>query len=229
MVSRTLSNQRAETNDMTKPNAIGEMLALLVHDLRNPAATLTANVDYLTEVVVADQDAREAIDDLRTALRDLRDGLTRVSWIADGMLDRRDSQMRDGDVAGAIQHRFPHATTEGENFSARGGATIDDVVAIFVENGLRHDRNGEPDIVVIDEGETVLIRIDAKGAPIDEALREEAFTIEGQNSIKGRAGGRYARFCGLAAASAFVTGLGGTLTAGEHEGRDRTELRLPRP
>lgn len=213
---------------MSEMNSVGQMLALLVHDLRNPAATLTANVDFLEEVVTGDTDAQEALDDLRTALRELRDGLTRVSWIAGGMLERADPHARDGDVAVAIRHRYPYATTEGDNFKARGGMSIAEVVAVFVENGFRHDRGKPPALHIVDEGEGVLIRIDSAGEPIDLALREAAFTLAGQDAIKGRAGGRYARFCGLLAARSFVESLGGTVTAGEHEGRDRTEIHLPR-
>ncbi len=214
---------------MTDTVSMGQMLSLLVHDLRNPAATLTANVDFLAEVGVTDQDAKEALEDMRTALRDLKDGLMRVSWIADGLLARHDAQLRDGDVAGAVQHRFPYATTEGADFRARGGASIDEVVAVFVENALRHDRNQAPGILVIDAGNEVVIRIDDNGGPIDENLREVAFTVEGQHQIKGRAGGRYARFCGLLAAQSFVSTLGGRVVASEHNGLSRTEIHLPRP
>lgn len=213
----------------TLKSDVGKMLAMLVHDLRNPTATLTANVDFLAEIDVQDPDGKEALDDLKTALQDIKAGLTRVSWIADGLLERGDAMSRDGDVGVAIQQRYPSARLEGDNHLAKGGATFADVVAIFVESAERHDRRSSPEIVVIDEGDEVVVRIDAHGDPLRPEFKELAFTLEGQDVIKSKAGGRYARYCGLLAASSYVKGLGGSITPSDFEGRARTELRLPRP
>ena len=54
---------------MTRPKVIdpdewGQVLGLLVHDLRNPAATITANVDFLQEVGLDDTDSVEALQDV---------------------------------------------------------------------------------------------------------------------------------------------------------------------
>ncbi|MFT5355721.1 MAG: hypothetical protein ACI9KE_002940 [Polyangiales bacterium] len=213
----------------TLKSDVGNMLAMLVHDLRNPTATLTANVDFLAEIEIADPDGKEALDDLRTALQDIKAGLTRVSWIADGFLGRGDAMSRDGDVAASVIQRYPVAQVQGENHMAKGGATFADVVAIFVESAERHDRRKTPELFVIDDGDGVIVRVDAHGAPLREEFNERAFTLEGQEAIKGKAGGRYARYCGLLAASSYVEALGGTITPSEFDGRARTELRLPRP
>ncbi|MEM7607614.1 MAG: ATP-binding protein, partial [Myxococcota bacterium] len=166
--------------------------------------------------------------DLRTALRDLRSGLTRVGWIADGLIGRGGAQLRDGDAAGPIESRFENVTLEGSDFRARGGASIADIVEIFVENGMRHDR-ALPRILVREEGDGVRIVVDGAGEPMDASFRDQAFTIEGQDAIKGQRGGRYARFAGLVAARSYVEGLGGSLEASEHEGQARTIIHLPRP
>ena len=207
----------------------GKMLALLVHDLRNPAATLTANVDFLSEVTISDPDGQDALDDLRTALLDIKAGLSRVSWIADGLLGRVDGRCRDGDAATAIKARHAYAVANGSDFEVRGGATIADLVDIFVENAIRHDQRKKPAITIADEGDAgVVICVDGHGEPMLEEFRSIAFSLPGQDQIKGRSGGRYARYCGLLAAASHVEGLGGSVLATEHEGRPRFEIRLPR-
>lgn len=213
----------------TMKSDVGKMLAMLVHDLRNPAATLTANVDFLSEIEIPDPDGKDALDDLRTALQDIKAGLTRVSWIADGFLERGDAMSRDGDVAEAITRRYPNANVVGESHTAKGGATCVDVVAIFVESAERHDRRRAPELFVIDDEDGVIVRIDAHGAPLSEEFKQLAFTLEGQDAIKGKAGGRYARYCGLLAAASYIEALGGTITPSEFDGRARTEIRFPRP
>ena len=60
---------------MAKPDAInademGHALGLLVHDLRNPAATITANADFLQEVGMDDTDSVEALQDVKLAVGD---------------------------------------------------------------------------------------------------------------------------------------------------------------
>ena len=214
---------------MSGSEAIGNLLALLVHDLRNPAATLTANVDFLKEVASDDQDVVEAIDDMRMALRDLRDGLTRMGWVADGFIGRADGSARDGDVFAAVAHAYPYATSEGSDFRARGGLSMPAVVQIFVENAERHDgRTKQPAIVVIDEGDTVCVRVDADAEALTEEVRSVMFSVEGQDQIKGRAGGRYARFVGFVAARSYVEQLGGSIRATDRDGKHAIELRVPR-
>ena len=71
---------------MSKPDsinaeALGEALGLLVHDLRNPAATISANVDFLQEVGLEDTDSREAVQDVKLAVGELRRGLDMIAWI----------------------------------------------------------------------------------------------------------------------------------------------------
>lgn len=212
----------------TSKSDVGKMLAMLVHDLRNPAATLTANVDFLAEIEIPDPDGKEALEDLRVALQDIKAGLTRVAWIADGFLDRGDAMSRDGDVAASMTRRYPHTVVQGDNHLAKGGATIVDLVAIFVESAERHDRRKAPELFVIDDGDAVIVRVDAHGDPILDEFAEAAFTLEGQDLIKGKAGGRYARYCGLLAAKSYIDKLGGSITPSAVDGRARTEIRLPR-
>ena len=72
---------------MSKPDAIdpeemGQALGLLVHDLRNPAATISANVDFLQEVGLVDTDSIEALQDVKLAVGELRRGLDMLAWVS---------------------------------------------------------------------------------------------------------------------------------------------------
>ncbi|NNK09035.1 MAG: hypothetical protein HKP50_17120 [Myxococcales bacterium] len=63
---------------------MGHVLGLLVHDLRNPAATISANVDFLQEVGLADDDSNDALQDVRLGVGELRRGLDMLHGSAAG-------------------------------------------------------------------------------------------------------------------------------------------------
>lgn len=210
--------------------AHGRMLALLVHDLRNPTATLTANVEYLRETgdsAAASDDFREALEDVHLALGSLKSGLDRMAWIARWLTGDAAMAPADGDVGTAVRVLCPDAMVEPELAPARGGGGIAKVLQIFVENTRRHARGESPDISVFAEDDGVVVRIDDSGAAIAPELREGAFTVEGQSALKGRADGRYAQFAGLVAARAVMEGLGGRVQASSHADGGRIELWLP--
>ena len=88
---------------MAKPNVInademGHVLGLLVHDLRNPAATISANVDFLQEVGLADTDSIEALQDVKLAVGELRRGLDMLAWISRWFTGQVPLEAANGDV-----------------------------------------------------------------------------------------------------------------------------------
>ncbi|MGB5314184.1 MAG: hypothetical protein WBN38_19085, partial [Polyangiales bacterium] len=100
---------------MTKPDAInadqmGDVLGLLVHDLRNPAATITANVDFLQEVELADTDSVEALEDVKLAVGELRRGLDMLAWISRWLTGHVPLEAANGD-AGMFVERLERANT----------------------------------------------------------------------------------------------------------------------
>lgn len=212
---------------MLNNKGFGEALALVIHDLRNPAATLAANVDFLREALRGNTLGLEALDDVALATQDLRAGLTRLSWLSASLEEAR-MHLRDGDAEHAIRTRFPELVrVSGSGFLSKGGGEAGELVAIFVENAKRHDRKA-PTIHVARAQDHVRIFVD-DGAPLDAALAEHATELGQQRSLQA-AGGRYARFCGFAAAEAFLGMVGGTLRFMERSTENgvagRVEIKL---
>ena len=67
------------------PATLESLFGLIVHDLRNPAATLGANIGFVREVMddpsVPPQELNEALSDAQQALTDLMRGLDQLAWI----------------------------------------------------------------------------------------------------------------------------------------------------
>ncbi|MEM1417439.1 MAG: ATP-binding protein [Myxococcota bacterium] len=222
------------SDDAPTPADFGHLLALLVHDLRNPAATVGANVDFLREVEIPDEDARDALDDVGLALEELKRGLTQIGWIARWLGGEKALSPADGDVRASLEHLaskrgVPLKLAEG-TLRAKGGAGVGDLVVVLLDNSDRHARG--KDVAIEAEayaGGGVAVRVIDGGTPVDPALREAAFRIAGQPAIKGKSEGRYGRFAGLVAARAAVESIGGSLVADERDGKCVFELVLPAP
>ena len=210
----------------------GHLLGLLVHDLRNPAATVGANVDFLREVEIPDPDAREALDDVALALDELKRGLTQVGWLARTLGGERALAASPADARPSLERL---GTKRGLTLRlgdaalvAVGGASAGDLIQVRLDNADRHARGTE--VVVEAEARPeggVVVRVVDGGVPVAPALRDAAFTIAGQAQVKGKAEGRYGRFAGLVAARAAAESLGGSLRADERDGRCVFELTLP--
>lgn len=213
------------TGDKSPEHA--HLLALLVHDLRNPTATLSANVEYLRETKSVDADFRDALEDVHLALGSLKNGLTRMGWIAQWMGGQNALSPRDGDVGKAVLMAHPDALVEAGLPPVRGGASVGEVMDVFLENSRRHARGGVADISVFGRDGGVVVRIEDTGPPIAPELRQSAFTVSGQSALKGRPEGRYAQFAGFVAAQAAVEACRGRIDASEHEGGHRIEIWLP--
>jgi len=81
---------RARNEQLTKvDNQKRELVQFVVHDLKNPLATLHANVAWLMEVVAARGDVKEALHDTESAVRRLQsmsDDLLTITRIEDAAL-----------------------------------------------------------------------------------------------------------------------------------------------
>ncbi len=83
---------------------------------------------------------------------------------------------------------------------------------------------------VYQRGNRVVIEVHDAGEAIAPELRKGAFTLEGQQALKGRVDGRYSRFVGLFAAAVVLDGVGGTIEADGEKGFGNLEVepRLPK-
>lgn len=224
---------------MAKPNAInadqmGDVLGLLVHDLRNPAATITANVDFLQEVELADTDSIEALEDVKLAVGELRRGLDMLAWISRWLTGHVPLEAANGD-AGMFVERLERANTavpvtieiaRDDQLYAQGAQVAVEVVDLLLHNTRANVAEPSATVRVYQDDEWVVIEVEDAGEAIAPELRDKAFTLEGQKALKGRLDGRYSRFVGLFAAAVVLDGVGGTIEAAGEKGAAVFRIRL---
>lgn len=212
--------------DVIKADEMGSVLGLLVHDLRNPAATITANVDFLQEVGLVDNDSIEALQDVKLAVGELRRGLDMLAWISRWFTGDVPLEAANGD-AGVFLERLERADTpvpvsvemaEGDQLYAQGAQVAVEVVDLLLHNTLANVQDPRATVRLYQQGGQVVIEVQDAGAAIAPELREMAFTLEGQAALKGRLDGRYSRFVGLFAAAVVLDGVGGTIEADGEQG-----------
>ena len=213
---------------------MGDVLGLLVHDLRNPAATITANVDFLQEVELADTDSVEALEDVKLAVGELRRGLDMLAWISRWLTGHVPLEAANGD-AGMFVERLERANTavpvtieivRDDQLYAQGAQVAVEVVDLLLHNTRANVAEPSATVRVYQDGEWVVIEVQDAGEAIAPELRDKAFTLEGQKALKGRLDGRYSRFVGLFAAAVVLDGVGGTIEADGERGAAVFRIRL---
>ncbi len=225
---------------MVKPkeidaNEMGHVLGLLVHDLRNPAATISANVDFLQEVGLADDDSDDALQDVRLGVGELRRGLDMLAWISRWLTGHVPLEAANGDV-GVFLERLERADTpvpvtveiaREDQLYAHGAQVAVEVVDLLLHNTRANVPDGQATVRVYQRGSRVVIEVQDEGEAIAPELRKSAFTLEGQQALKGRIDGRYSRFVGLFAAAVVLDGVGGTIEADGKKGAAIFRVFLP--
>ena len=225
---------------MAKPkeidaNEMGHVLGLLVHDLRNPAATISANVDFLQEVGLVDDDSDDALQDVRLGVGELRRGLDMLAWISRWLTGHVPLEAANGDV-GVFLERLERADTpvpvtveiaREDQLYAHGAQVAVEVVDLLLHNTRANDPDGHATVRVYQRGNHVVIEVQDGGEAIAPELRKAAFTLEGQQALKGRIDGRYSRFVGLFAAAVVLDGVGGTIEADGEKGAAIFRVFLP--
>jgi len=216
-------------------NEMGHVLGLLVHDLRNPAATISANVDFLQEVGLADDDSDDALQDVRLGVGELRRGLDMLAWISRWLTGHVPLEAANGDV-GVFLERLERADTpvpvtveiarDGQLY-AHGAQVAVEVVDLLLHNTRANVPDAHATVRVYQRGNRVVIEVHDAGEAIAPELRKAAFTLEGQQALKGRVDGRYSRFVGLFAAAVVLDGVGGTIEADGEKGAAIFRVFLP--
>ena len=217
---------------------LGKLLGLLVHDLRNPGATIGANLSFVAESLrdSPDGDIREALQDVERALGDLMLGLEHIGWIGRWLSNEPALIPQPGDVVETL--RSLRAPPEELNLEIdapsepvlvrAAGKGLAKLVQIFVENAVQHARRGVITVRVRPvNGEQATVDIVDEGMPLDPSLHETAFTLEGQMAIKGRAEGRYGRVAGLLAAKVLAEAIGARIEPTQFDSRACFRIHLP--
>ncbi|MDH5490749.1 MAG: hypothetical protein OEY14_02125 [Myxococcales bacterium] len=216
------------------PAELSKLLGLFVHDLRNPAATLGANIDFLREVGVEDPDAKEAVDDMVLALEDLKRGLTQLAWIARWIGGQPAVALEPGDLCRLLpplmggQPGIEATLDLGGLASAPvpGAPAVAKMVELLLANAKHHLRRGVASVTLRQaEGGLVLEFVDG-GVAIAEELRGDVFTLGGQGRVKSRPDGRYGRFAGLLALRVLADAIGARLEATGQDGAATVRIHL---
>ena len=218
---------------------MGHALGLLVHDLRNPAATISANADFLQEVGLPDIDSIEALADVKLAVGELRRGLDLLAWVSRWLTGHIPLEAANGD-AGVFIRRLEREETpvpvtieidDTGQLYAQGAQVGVEVVDLLLHNTRTNAPDTTAAIRVYEDKNRVVIEVQDSGEAIAPELRAKAFTLEGQKDLKGRLDGRYGRFVGLFAAAVVLDGVGGSIEADGEKGAAvfRVRLRRARP
>lgn len=225
---------------------VGSLLALVAHDLRNPLSALHSNVGFLEATLgTKDPDAIDALADISASCSSLKHIIDNLELVGLTLLVERPSLDRLPvslwDLAhDGVQRLQAIAQSYGvrvEFAAERQGAPrvlahremVSRALGNLLFNSIQHGGSSDPVLVTLAiEGGHGIVRVTDGGQTVSAALREAAFTAEGQLSCKGDPQGRYSRGLGLFAASVAGT-LGGALVKSveSSDGRNAFELRAP--
>lgn len=225
---------------------VGSLLALVAHDLRNPLSALHSNVGFLEATLgTKDPDAIDALADISASCSSLKHIIDNLELVGLTLLVERPSLDRMPvslwDLAhDGVQRLQSIAQSYGvrvEFAAERQGAPrvlahremVSRALGNLLFNSIQHGGTSEPILVslAIDAGQGI-VRVTDGGQVVSAALRDAAFSAEGQLSCKGDPQGRYSRGLGLFAASVAGTLAGAVVkSVDSSDGRNAFELHAP--
>ncbi|MCG8556915.1 MAG: hypothetical protein MJD61_16770 [Proteobacteria bacterium] len=237
-----------EPSDSPTREEVGELLALLVHDLRNPTATISANLNFVRDVWNPGEgrdgeDLRAALNDAGLALREVERGLEQCGWIANWILGQAPVAASQGNPIAAIEAAIEHrgdlqvelqidqppvaVVGGGKNPTLRQPGAVERLMDVLLAN-CGHWSGTDPIIVRVDRDPDgyVIVELCDTGHPVAPSLRSSAFSLRTQPQLKRRSGGRYGRALGLFAARVLADAIGARLEADERDARCLFRLRL---
>jgi signal transduction histidine kinase len=201
-----------------KPAILEGLVNLIVHDLRNPAATLGANLSFVDEVLddasVEREEIRDALRDAQQGLYDLQKGLDQIAWIGRWSNGKPAASSSVEDLSATLARlsaRVRYGALEIERpvptVRVRGGEALERLLELLVANGHQHAPRTVVKVRALREGEHVVLEVEDQGKPLAPELHELAFSLEGQTEVKSRSEGRYSRVAGLFSASVLAQAL----------------------
>lgn len=207
------------------------LLGLMVHDLRNPTATVSANLEFLRDQPM-DEFGKEALDDVVMATDELRRGLEVLGWIARWL--GGDPAVNIGAPEDLVQPLRKLADQLDAEFRCSdasllvpGVNALRDVTEIYLRSAERHARRRPRRVELTRDGAGVRISVVDAGEVVAPEHRDQTFTLSGQKAVKGRPDARYARYVGFLAARAVAETLRGEVGTDEVGGEARFWIRVP--
>jgi signal transduction histidine kinase len=211
------------------PETLGELLAFLVHDLRNPLSALRTNLGFLGSLESNEPDSmKEALDDGIAScdgLAAMIDNIDLIGRALRGGLAESASPIR---LAPALQDVCARTRIAGASHEVKVAlapearttlvsvrvsqplllATLDNLVRNGIQ--LAPPRTTVRISLEVD-ARAAAVLIEDDGPPLAEEHRTAVFTAEGQLRLKGHPGGRYSRALGLWCARLAADAIGAEL------------------
>lgn len=217
-----------------------ELMALLVHDLKNPLAALVSNLGFIATTVSGDEETSEAVQDCLLST----EVLTRLveNLGAMGSLEVHSELLGDSlvqDVFSSVETRMRrHAEASMIQLSASCEPDVNQVAGnsklleLALDNIISTSMAYAPTNSTIQlsarriDAQTVAISVIDDGPPVKDDFKNLVTKKDAQIEIKSAKGGRYGRGFGLYVSALVAQHVGGELLIGESEGRSVFELRL---
>jgi len=199
------------------PKVLGSLLALLVHDLRNPLSALHSNIDFLVSTLAEmGEDTRGALDDAVVScdsLINIVDNAELLAFNLQGLAERPGETLGVAAVVADVvaRHRLL-ARSHGIEVEVAPTAADPDARVVahremyvrafanLLRNGIQHSAARNVRVWLEDAGQRLRLAVGDAGPCLGEDYRTAAFSASGQLTTKGRSGGRYGRGLGLLAA-----------------------------
>lgn len=221
--------------------ALGDLLRLLAHDLRNPLAALESNLSFLDgEADLAASTARECLEDVKLCsdgLLRVIDGLEMLGRFLQGgvteepgpaPLGRLIAQAVASARAAARSHgvELCAGTTEKSELQVRVGREMFvRALRALLHNAIQHAPQGSRVVLSVSvEGSHVVVKLEDAGFPLEAGLLQEAFTAAGQLRAKSSRGGRYSGGLGLFSARVCAEAAGADVRAASPPSGNAFEL-----
>ena len=200
--------------DRLESELLGGLLALVVHDLRNPLSALHSNASFLQSARDAvSTDFKEALEDVSASCEALGHIIDNVELLSlklrgEGRFESNSFSVREL-IADALMRSRSLATSYGVRLEflptpdadvklVASREMLGRALGNLVKNGIQHAQDGIPVRVSMRlEPNHAIVVVEDGGAPVSSEFLDDAFTAQGQLLAKGLVGARYSRGLGL--------------------------------
>lgn len=227
------------------PDAVGEILGLLAHDLRNPLAALSSNVGFLQ--MIGEEltgDAREAVDDLQLSIEALGRIIDSLELVGNELKDAAVPSKVLLSVPRLVRSILPQssraAASHGVQLAVDVSACENEVIFVselpfqralsaLIHNALTFapPKSAVRVIVLPREGQ-VVFRVEDDGVSLAPEHATLALSGVGQTQLKTASRGRYSRGLGLYAVAKNASLAGALFCKAEQPAGSAFEILAPR-